>query len=258
MSKGKDSTLTSETNQSAPGTGRVVLAFEASGGSASAAVMAGGRVLGESSHEARHGHADRLLVLARECLEGAGVGMERVTTLLAGRGPGSFTGIRVALAAAKGLALARGAEGYGLSSLEALAAAAARGNGREGNPAPRQVAALADTRRGSVFLARYSADGALIGPVRDLPREEVAGALDRHGRSWTVAGAGADGGFDWRASLEGRGLDAEFSPLQPSARHLCGLFLDRLGRDATDGCPLEPIYLSEPLLGPPGPGGVGP
>ena len=234
----------------------MVLALEASGESASAAVMAGGGILAEARHEARHGHAERMLVLVEDCLGEANMTMAEVTALVAGRGPGSFTGTRVALAAAKGLMLARSIEGFGLPSLEALAhAARAAAPPPRGEP-PRPVAALADTRRRSVFLGRYSPDGGAMGGMRILDREEVAPALARQGRSWIVTGGEVATApeFDWRASLEAGGLDATLVPLAPSAGQLCRLFADKLAAGAVADCPLEPLYLSEPLLGPAGAG----
>ena len=72
----------------------------------------------------------------------------------------------------------------------------------------------------------------------------------------------AAGGFDWRASFKASGLDVETTPLQPQASHLCHLLLARLagGGAGAGDCPLDPLYLSEPLLGPsgaPGSGGEG-
>ena len=254
MGKGIVETLTGGTIET-DADADVVLALEASAGAASAAVARGGRVLAETRHDASHGHAARMLPLARDCLDEAGIAIESVGAVVAGRGPGSFTGTRVALAAAKGLALARGIGGFGLPSLEALARAAPPLAGlAEGSP-PRPVAAIADTRRGSVFLDCFAADGLRLGGVRDLPRGEVAAALGTHGAAWIVAGRD-EAGFDWPLSLAGGGIDAAMVPLAPSASHLCGLFRARLAAGtAAAGCPLEPLYLSEPRLGPAARGG---
>ena len=99
----------------------MILSLEASANIASVAVMGDGEILAETKIESRHGHAARMLLLVEDCLKQAGVSISEVDTILGGRGPGSFTGIRVALSAAKGLVLARNIEGYGICSLEALA-----------------------------------------------------------------------------------------------------------------------------------------
>ena len=130
--------------------GSVILSLEASANIASVAVMGDGEVLAETKIEARHGHAARMLLLVEDCLKEAGTSISEVDTILGGRGPGSFTGIRVALSAAKGLALARNIKGYGICSLEALAWSA------KDNKRP--IASLADSRRGSIFIATLNPD----------------------------------------------------------------------------------------------------
>ena len=230
----------------------VILALEASADSAEAVLLAGDRILAETAHEARHGHAARMLVLVRDCLAEAGVAIDGVEALVAGRGPGSFTGIRVALAAAKGLALSRGIAGYGLPSLEAVAYAASTEAGGGGSRKP--VAVLADTRRGSVFTGLFEAGGSPVGETLDLPPADVAGHLVRHGREWIVAGTdgAAEAEFDWAGAFKAAGVDAHLLRLRASARHVGRLFLARHRAGDTGNCPLEPLYLSEPLLGPAG------
>ena len=83
----------------------VILALESSADRASAAVVRTGMPGIQHLHEARHGHAALISELARAALAEAGVEPDEITHVAAGRGPGSFTGLRVALAAAKGLSL---------------------------------------------------------------------------------------------------------------------------------------------------------
>ena len=80
----------------------VILALESSADRASAAVVRTGMPGIQHLHEARHGHAALISELARAALAEAGVEPDEITHVAAGRGPGSFTGLRVALAAAKG------------------------------------------------------------------------------------------------------------------------------------------------------------
>ena len=83
----------------------VILALESSADRASAAVVRTGMPGIQHLHEARHGHAALISELARAALAEAGVVPDEITHVAAGRGPGSFTGLRVALAAAKGFSL---------------------------------------------------------------------------------------------------------------------------------------------------------
>lgn len=220
-------------------TAPIVLGLEASAGIASAAVLQAGAVLAECRHEARHGHAAWMLDLVRDSLIEAAIPIDRISAVVAGRGPGSFTGIRVALAAAKGLMLARDLPGYGVSSLAAMAAAASDGR------AP--VAALADTRRGSLFVGCFAADGTPLADSADCAPDQLAGHLADLSSTWRLTGH-LDPAL--LGDLQVGGLAIDPLPAEPLARHL-GLVLDQVDlADAAETMPLTPLYLSEPLLGP--------
>ena len=96
----------------------IAIAFESSGGKASVAISRDGVILAQAENLARHGHAAWLLTLARDALAEAGLTAAECDVVLGGRGPGSFTGIRVALAAAKGLGLALGMPARGCPALK--------------------------------------------------------------------------------------------------------------------------------------------
>ena len=109
-------------NNGPPGKTPVILALEASGDLLAAAVWADGAVQNHQAHAARHGHAAHIVTLVAQVMKMVYIEFTDITHVAAGRGPGSFTGIRVALAAAKGFCLATGAVGMGINSLAALAA----------------------------------------------------------------------------------------------------------------------------------------
>ncbi|MGC6484739.1 MAG: tRNA (adenosine(37)-N6)-threonylcarbamoyltransferase complex dimerization subunit type 1 TsaB [Candidatus Puniceispirillales bacterium] len=213
----------------------ILIGFESSGGKASVAISRGRALLARHEKVARHGHATWMLTLARDALAEAGLQPEDCTAVVAGRGPGSFTGIRVALAAAKGLGLALGVPAYGLPSLEAMAHAAGDG--------VHPVAALGDSRRGSVFVDCRDPDGQPMAAVQDLAPEAVASVLAEAGSSWIITGhIAAVPGLE---ALSPHALIAD----DPDAGHLCGLFDKLAGANPADW-PLDPLYLSAPLLGP--------
>jgi tRNA threonylcarbamoyladenosine biosynthesis protein TsaB len=109
---------------------------------------------------AHPGHATRLLGLARELLEQGGLEWSRVQRIAVGAGPGTFTGLRVGLATARGLAQSLSAELVAVSSLRALAQGALAPT--QGAPAPagrEPVLAVIDARRKQVFAAAYAGDG---------------------------------------------------------------------------------------------------
>ena len=99
----------------------VILAFEASTNQLSVAVYADGVIRAMKTAEAAFGQAASLVPLAVSALAEADVDFAMISHVAAGRGPGSFTGLRVSLAAAKGVCLAHDLPGLGISGLEALA-----------------------------------------------------------------------------------------------------------------------------------------
>lgn len=100
----------------------VVLALDTALGACSAAVAGGGRTLAARSEPMTRGHQERLALLVAEVMAEAGLGFDRLQRVAVTRGPGSFTGLRVGLAFARVLALARGVSCVGAGTLEALAA----------------------------------------------------------------------------------------------------------------------------------------
>jgi tRNA threonylcarbamoyladenosine biosynthesis protein TsaB len=104
----------------------VVLAVDASSAQGSAAVVAAGLVTGEATVALRSATEERLLPAIADAMAAAGVRASDLTAIVCGAGPGSFTGLRIAAAAAKGLAMARGLPIFAVPSL-ALAAAADAG-----------------------------------------------------------------------------------------------------------------------------------
>ncbi|HTW43437.1 MAG TPA: tRNA (adenosine(37)-N6)-threonylcarbamoyltransferase complex dimerization subunit type 1 TsaB [Solirubrobacteraceae bacterium] len=151
---------------------------------------------------AHPGHATRLLSMTHELLVGAGVAWSAVERIAVGVGPGTFTGLRVGVASARGLAQSLSAELVGVSSLQALAAAALAAQ-----PAPADtraaVLAVIDARRGEVFAAAYAdtpggVPTELTSPAALAPHElaaVLAGAEAGAGAGAEAgAGAGADAG----------------------------------------------------------------
>lgn len=99
------------------------LALDTSGSSAFVALGQGGRVLADRRLDGKGQHASRLLSAVDRVLADAGVGPGDLAGVVVGEGPGSFTGVRVAAATAKGLARGRGVPLWGISSLAAGAVA---------------------------------------------------------------------------------------------------------------------------------------
>jgi tRNA threonylcarbamoyl adenosine modification protein YeaZ len=131
----------------------MLLAFDTSSAACTAALFDGdGACLARSDELIGRGHAERLVPMIAEMLDG-----RSATNILVGVGPGSFTGIRVAIAAAHGLAIGWDAKLAGLSSLALLACGAAN----EG-----EVAAAVLGGHGELFVQQF--DAMTAEPVSDL------------------------------------------------------------------------------------------
>jgi tRNA threonylcarbamoyladenosine biosynthesis protein TsaB len=124
-----------------------VLAFDTSADVTSVAVCSDGRVLSEDHVRGAERHAESLFPKLQACLANAQVALADIDLLGVGVGPGSFTGVRVGVATAKGLGFALRRPVCGVISLEALARAA-RGEGE-------WLAPCLDAFKGEVFAALY-------------------------------------------------------------------------------------------------------
>ena len=151
-----------------------ILAIEASANQLSIAVMMKDEVVAERRHLAAHGHAIGIVPLAIETINAAGVTFDAMTHIAAGCGPGSFTGIRVALAAAKGFCMAHQAIGVGVSGLQALAHAASHAAVDVTTP----CLVLADTRRGPLYAQIFDAKARPMGAIFEASIHHLPQLID--------------------------------------------------------------------------------
>lgn len=127
------------------------------------------RILASASPDIGRGHAEQLPAVLQSVLADAGVDLSRVGRIGVTIGPGSFAGIRVGVAFARGLALALDVTVVGVGSLEAIAIPAARQSARA-------TLAVLDARRDHVWAILVDADGTVIKPAAEL-MPEAASAL---------------------------------------------------------------------------------
>ena len=135
----------------------LILAFDTSAAHCAAALLSGGRVIAERAEEMGKGQAERLMPVLQEMLDGVGATWRDLAAIGVGVGPGNFTGVRIAVSAARGLALSLKVPAIGVTSFEALA---------EGREPP--LATLIDARRGAVYLQCFPG-----GAPKMLPREDA-------------------------------------------------------------------------------------
>ncbi|UWR21658.1 tRNA (adenosine(37)-N6)-threonylcarbamoyltransferase complex dimerization subunit type 1 TsaB [Sulfitobacter sp. S190] len=129
-----------------PDDGPLILAFDTSAAHCAAALVSGDTVLAQACEEMAKGQAERLLALCSDLLAQCGRTTADLDAIGVGTGPGNFTGIRISVSAARGLALGLGIPAIGVNSFEALALGA-------------QTPCLAtvDARRDQVFVQGFGA-----------------------------------------------------------------------------------------------------
>ena len=148
-----------------------ILGIETSTETGSLALLEGGETRARAEIDTHERHSARIIPILDRLLAEAGWTVDELEAVGAGLGPGSFTGIRVGLAVARGLSFALKIPLKGVSSFEALARGA-EGEGR--------IAVLADARRGRIYLALYEkrGDGAVaIRPPSCVAAAEAAGLI---------------------------------------------------------------------------------
>jgi tRNA threonylcarbamoyladenosine biosynthesis protein TsaB len=202
----------------------IVLGLDTCLSACSVAVIDGDRVLAHASEDMTRGHQERLAPMAERVMAEAGLSFDRLDRIAVTVGPGSFTGLRVGVAFAKGLATALGLPAVGVGTLEALAASEAG-----------LVFAVIDARRDQIYVQAFEEGRPLMAPDV-LPLEIAAARLAELalGRPSTLIGSGAR--LMAPAAPRARVVEAEGA----DARHVAWLAAARAP------APLRPLYLRAP------------
>jgi tRNA threonylcarbamoyladenosine biosynthesis protein TsaB len=208
-----------------------VLGIETSTRRGSVAITLDGKLLGALFHEEQSAHAERVLGLIEELLASAGWTRGSLDRIAVGVGPGSFTGLRVGIALAQGIALGLDRPLIGVGSLRAMASALPADDARV------RVAVL-DARRNELFVAAYAPNGDELLAPNAIPVVEAPAKLGEAlaGRATVLVGEGA--------SLLGGGFAVERGPEldlpHASAVARLGAVLEPSGSLA------EPVYVRGP------------
>jgi tRNA threonylcarbamoyladenosine biosynthesis protein TsaB len=207
----------------------IVLGLDTCLNACSVAVMEGGRVLAHAHDVMARGHQERLAPMAQRVMDEAGVSFPQLQRIAVTVGPGSFTGLRVGLAFAKGLASALSLPAVGVGTLEALAAEGA--DAHEGG----LVFAAIDARRDQLYLQAFEGGRPLMAPdVLPLGTAVARLAELTMGRPLTLVGSGAPllaGAAPGARVILAQGADAR-RVAQIAAARQAG--------------PLRPLYLRAP------------
>lgn len=215
-----------------------ILALESSAVAASAALCEDEMLLGQTYLHTGLTHSQTLLPMAADLLEQCGLKPQDLDLIAVAAGPGSFTGLRIGVAAAKGLAWAAELPCAGCSTLEAMAWSLAGFQG--------EVCAAMDARRHQVYNARFQVNGTAphrLTPDRAIALADLVKELEGTNVPQIIVGDGAQLCYD---ALTAAGIPAVLAP--PNLRMQSawgvarmGLELARTGQTVSPG-ELVPIY----------------
>ena len=218
----------------------LLLAIDTAGSVCSVAVGRGGIVLAAERRALRHGHAEVLLPMVDRVIAAAGLKPEAIDIVAAAVGPGGFTGIRVGLGAASGIALALRARAIGVTSFAAVAAALASDQYR----AEMLLVAL-DSRRDDFYVQLFDRRAAapLAAPQAVLPdalADYIAAAVGA--APLLVAGDSAEAAAT--ALGHGAGIEIAVNSAPDATGVLAAAWCQV--RSAPADNPLRPLYLRPP------------
>jgi tRNA threonylcarbamoyladenosine biosynthesis protein TsaB len=194
-----------------------VLAFDTSAAHCASALLIGDRVVAHRHEDMMRGQAEGLMPMLEAVIGDAGLAWEDLDAIGVGTGPGNFTGIRIAVAAARGLSMALCIPAIGVSRFDALVA---------GQQAP--AAACVAAPRGRCWLRCDGAAPCLIDPMTWVPAAHLRGAVLVGDRAEPIA-----------ARIGARAA----APVDPLAVAIARLAGDRL---SDPGPPPAPLYLRPP------------
>ncbi|GHA99735.1 tRNA (adenosine(37)-N6)-threonylcarbamoyltransferase complex dimerization subunit type 1 TsaB [Modicisalibacter luteus] len=218
-----------------------LLALDASSSACSCAVWHKGEVISRFALTPRE-HTRRLMPMIDEVLAEAGLMPADLDALAYGRGPGSFTGLRIAAGVAQGLAFGLDRPLIGVSTLEALALAAHR------QYHLRYVISALDARMNEIYVAAYRCQDGRLTQVLDetvMPPEQLRIPLAYQDADWCGVGSGW-ALWDAMPTLVQAALSQRLPDLQPDAADMVRLAVDAF--EAGDGQlahEVVPVYLRD-------------
>lgn len=210
----------------------LILGIDTSGHTASAAVCDENRVIAQSSVRTKLTHSQIILPMAKRVLADAGLTIDDIDGIAAAKGPGSYTGLRIGLAAVKGISFANGCKCFGISTLETLAY---NFMGMNCN-----VCAVMSARQNLVYNALFQVSGRTVTRLCDdriISVEDLAAELEAGDKIFYGAG-------DYADEMSARSPERVYPPppqlKEPLASSLCFAAFDR---EAVSASELAPDYL---------------
>ena len=212
-----------------------ILALETSAKSVSCALTQDGGVLASAYQCTGLTHSRTLMPMVEDLLKNAELTLRDIDRIAIAAGPGSFTGLRIGIAAVKGLAWAADKPCCAVSTLYAMAQNVRHMDG--------PIIGAMDARRNQIYNALFEAkDGVLtrLCPDRAIGLDELCGELKSNSRRAVVLGDGGKLCFDY---LTSHGIDCTLAPAQLLYQNAVGVALAAEEREAVTAQELLPVYL---------------
>ena len=211
---------------------RAILALDTAGASCSVALWRGS-LIAQQHEEMLRGQSERLLPMIVELLDGVAWSFADLDALAVTRGPGAFTGLRIGLAAVRGLAFARALPVVAVTCFEAVAVAIPQAQRRD-----RCLAVALESRRQDIYLQTFDLEDRPLSPPAAVSLEDLGSRLSE-GR-WLLAGDAKRRAAARCAGDRVRLYDGDDRVTAARVAQLAA------GRPAEAGGRLEPLYLRPP------------
>lgn len=213
-----------------------ILAFESSAKSASIAILEDEKILATSYQNIGQTHSKTMMPMLEDMLKQTGINLDEIELLTVATGPGSYTGVRIGVACAQGLAVAKNIDCIGVSSLESLAYNLAEITDRE-------IVAVMDARASRVFYARFSTNGEkaeYIDYDQDILVEDLGEKLKNLNNSYILVGDGAKICYN---IFKEKGVDIKISPEHLLYQNACSVAKASKNHTPCNVDKLVPTYL---------------
>jgi tRNA threonylcarbamoyladenosine biosynthesis protein TsaB len=217
-----------------------ILAIDTSAGACSAALRDAGGIT-ERVQVMQRGHAEALMPMIVSVMRAADRQFRDLDLMAVTVGPGAFTGLRVGLAAARGIALAAGLPCFGVTSLEAIAEAI-----DWSTLARRQALVVLDNRQGGVYAQLYHAGRAL----EPASVQSIQVLADRHARAPIAIAGDVPPPLIAALRAAGSAVEAIAAPPYPMANRVAAVATRRWVAGERPSAPPAPLYLQPPTTGP--------
>jgi len=212
-----------------------ILALDTATSACSVAVRIDGETIAGALEPMTRGQSEVLMPMLMGVLDQAGMSVSDVDLIAVTRGPGAFTGIRIGLAAARGLALASGIPCCGVTTTQAIAAAAIDPK----NP-DRTILVALDSKRADIYVQVFDASGLLMDQPRAMSLDDLPKLIDELGLVGRIDVVG-DAQDRARSVLKGEIIKST-APEIPDARFVAGV----AEQVVLSGAPMmdpSPLYL---------------